>query len=114
MRRNANTRGSLALLLLLSGTWNLAPAQLQNTDHAKKATGRLENAANRGMYQLGGRYWREFFPKLVPILLAAQQPDGSWPADNHRVDGRFGSAYTTALVVITLGAPNQLLPVFQR
>jgi hypothetical protein len=68
----------------------------------------------QGMYQIGGKYWREFFPKVVPVLLAAQQPDGSWPADNHNVDGRFGNAYTTALVVITLGAPNQLLPIFQR
>jgi hypothetical protein len=65
-------------------------------------------------YQLGGRYWREFFPKIVPIVLAAQQADGSWPADKHRNDGSFGNAYTTALVVITLGAPNQLLPIFQR
>lgn len=68
----------------------------------------------QGMYQLGGKYWQEFFPKVVPILLAAQQPDGSWPADSHKIDARFGNAYTTALVVITLGAPNQLLPIFQR
>jgi hypothetical protein len=68
----------------------------------------------QGMYQLGGKYWQEFFPRIVPVLLANQQPDGSWPADSYRVDARFGSSYTTALVVITLGAPNQLLPIFQR
>ena len=66
------------------------------------------------MYQLGGRYWEEFFPRIVPILLANQQADGSWPADSYRIDATFGNAYTTALVVITLGAPNQLLPIFQR
>jgi hypothetical protein len=50
----------------------------------------------------------------VRTLLENQQPDGSWPADSHWHDGQFGNAYTTALVVMTLGAPNQLLPVFQR
>lgn len=68
----------------------------------------------QGMYQLGGEYWKEFFPPTVATLLENQQPDGSWPSDSHWHDGQFGSAYTTALVVMTLGAPNQLLPVFQR
>jgi hypothetical protein len=68
----------------------------------------------QGMYQLGGKYWQDFFPRVVPVLLANQQSDGSWPADSYRIDARFGNSYTTALVVITLGAPNQLLPIFQR
>ena len=68
----------------------------------------------QGMYQLGGKFWQEFFPKVVPVLLANQQADGSWPADRYRIDAKFGNSYTTALVVITLGAPNQLLPIFQR
>jgi hypothetical protein len=68
----------------------------------------------QGMYQLGGAYWQEFFPRTVATLLANQQSDGSWPADSHRFDAQFGNAYTTALVLMTLGAPNQLLPIFQR
>ena len=68
----------------------------------------------QGMYQLGGSYWQQFFPRTVETLLANQQSDGSWPADNHAFDGQFGNAYTTALVLMTLGAPNQLLPIFQR
>jgi hypothetical protein len=68
----------------------------------------------QGMYQLGGRYWEEFFPRVVNTLLTNQQADGSWSADSHWHDGTFGNAYTTALVVISLGAPNQLLPIFQR
>jgi hypothetical protein len=71
-------------------------------------------ACCQGMYQLGGRHWQEFFPRTVATLLANQLPDGSWPADSHWHDGQFGRAYTTALVVMTLGAPNQLLPIFQR
>ncbi len=68
----------------------------------------------QGMYQLGGDHWERFYPRIVRTLLANQQPDGSWPADSHFSDGPFGNAYTTALVVLTLGAPNQLLPIFQR
>lgn len=71
-------------------------------------------ACCQGMYQLGGKYWEEFFPKIVPILLANQQPDGSWPADSQKWDAPYGSEYTTALMVMTLAAPNQLLPIFQR
>jgi hypothetical protein len=68
----------------------------------------------QGMYQLGGRYWDEFFPRAARTLLANQKPDGSWPAESHFHDARFGNAYTTALVVLSLGAPNQLLPIYQR
>jgi hypothetical protein len=68
----------------------------------------------QAMYQLGGRYWQEFFPPTVRTLLANQQPDGSWPIDSQWHDSQFGNAYTTALAVISLGAPNQLLPIFQR
>jgi hypothetical protein len=68
----------------------------------------------QGMYQLGGRHWEEFFPPTVETLLANQQSDGSWPVDSHNFDAQFGNAYSTALVLMTLGAPNQLLPIFQR
>jgi hypothetical protein len=68
----------------------------------------------QGMYQLGGRYWAEFFPPIVRVLLANQRPDGSWDPDSHMFDGPYGNAYTTALMVIALGAPNQLITIFQR
>jgi hypothetical protein len=69
---------------------------------------------SQAMYQLGGRHWQQFFPRTVRTLLANQLPNGSWPAENRGFDGKFGRAYTTALVVLSLGAPNQLLPIFQR
>lgn len=68
----------------------------------------------QAMYQLGGERWARFYPRVVRTLLANQNSDGSWSAENHYYDGKFGNAYTTALAVMTLGAPNQLLPVFQR
>lgn len=68
----------------------------------------------QGMYQLGGDYWAKFFPEVVATLLANQESDGSWPAESHFNDAQFGNAYTTALVLLTLGAPNDLLPIYQR
>jgi hypothetical protein len=68
----------------------------------------------QAMYQLGDRQWEQFYPQAVHTLLANQKGDGSWPAESHFNDARFGNAYTTALVVLSLGAPNQLLPIFQR
>lgn len=68
----------------------------------------------QGMYQLGGPYWERFFPRMVHTVLANQRHDGSWEAEQHQGDQVYGNAYSTALVVLTLGAPNQLLPIFQR
>lgn len=65
-------------------------------------------------YQLGGRYWEEFFPPMVEVILQNQRSDGSWDPESHTSDRKFGNAYTTALMVLSLGAPNQLLPVLQR
>lgn len=68
----------------------------------------------QGMYQLGGEFWKKFYPPVVHTLLANQDPQGSWPADSHMFDGQYGNAYTTALMLLSLGAPNQLLPIYQR
>lgn len=65
-------------------------------------------------YQLGGRYWEEFFPPMVEVILQNQRSDGSWDPESHTSDRKFGNAYTTALMILSLGAPNQLLPVLQR
>jgi hypothetical protein len=68
----------------------------------------------QGMYQLGSPYWEQFFPRTVRVVLDNQQSDGSWDAESYHRDRAFGNSYTTALVLLALGAPNQLLPVFQR
>jgi hypothetical protein len=68
----------------------------------------------QAMYQLGGKYWEQFYPPAVEAVLANQQADGSWPVDSQYHDAPYGNAYSTALVVIMLGAPNQLLPIYQR
>jgi hypothetical protein len=67
---------------------------------------------SQAMYQLGGRYWHEFFPKLANPLIEAQHRDGSW--DLETVDPEFGNHYTTALAILALATPYQLLPIYQR
>lgn len=68
----------------------------------------------QAMYQLGGPPWQEFYPPTVHAILSGQNTPGYWEVENHFRDARFGEAYTTAICVLALGAPNQLLPVFQR
>lgn len=70
--------------------------------------------ACQAMYQLGGDYWRDFYPPTVRVILENQATNGSWAADSHQYDGKYGTSYTTALMTMTLGAPNQLIPIFQR
>ena len=70
---------------------------------------------SQAMFQLGGKHWQTFYPQIVRIMLANQNADGSWsPEANLREDGRYGNHYTTALSVLALSAPNQLLPIYQR
>jgi hypothetical protein len=67
--------------------------------------------------QLGGAYWRGIYAPLADTLLGAQKADGSWPPEPNQPDkgtGRFGSVYATALAVLALTPPYQLLPVYQR
>ncbi len=64
--------------------------------------------------QLGGRYWEGLFPPMADAFLDAQSADGSWPAEASSGDGAYGNALTTAMAVLTLTTPYQLLPVMQR
>lgn len=66
----------------------------------------------QAMFQIGGKYWEQFFPPLVNVLLANQKADGSWPPEIR--DAKFGSCYTTSLSILSLSVPNQMLPIFQR
>ena len=68
---------------------------------------------SQAMYQLGGKHWREFFPTAVRVLIANQNPEGSWKFEKNK-DKKFGNAYTTAISVLALSACNEILPIFQR
>src|SRR6266478_1155442 len=69
---------------------------------------------SQAMAQLGGHYWEKFFPPMVEVLLKAQFPDGSWPPEQALETAGvsiFGNALSTALAVLSLTPPYQLLPV---
>lgn len=68
---------------------------------------------SQGMYQLGGKYWESFFPKTSDVLIRNQNQDGSWDKCNSD-DGAYGQCDSSAMSILALSAPNQLLPVFHR
>ena len=67
---------------------------------------------SHAMFQLGGRYWSEFYPVMAQTLVDGQQPSGAW--DKDKWDGAYGEIYSTAMAVLALSPPHQLLPIFQR
>lgn len=70
--------------------------------------------ASQGMCQLGGDYWKRFFPPLAKTLLANQSPDGSWDVENDHNGDYFGRTYTTSLSILALTPAYQLLPIYQH
>lgn len=68
---------------------------------------------SQAMFQLGGAYWSEFYPTLLHTIAGNQRPDGSWDSDNGN-DTMFGNTYSSAMAILALTPPYQLLPVFQR
>ena len=66
-----------------------------------------------GMFQMGGEYWDGFYPQFIQLVLKAQHPDGSWYSDRSK-ESAYGHAYVTALTILALTPPYQMLPVFQR
>ncbi len=69
---------------------------------------------SQGMCQLGGDYWKKFFPPLAKTLLDNQAADGSWEVENDHNGDHFGRSYTTSLSILALTPAYQLLPIYQR
>jgi hypothetical protein len=67
---------------------------------------------SQAMFQLGGDYWARFYPDMLDTLLRNQRSDGSWEPEA-MMDGSYGNAYTTALAILALTPPYQLLPLYQ-
>jgi hypothetical protein len=66
------------------------------------------------MFQLGGDHWNHSFPRLLEVLTQAQHQDESWDVESIQGDAMYGNTYTTALAVLALTPPYQLLPIYQR
>jgi len=68
---------------------------------------------SQAMFQLGSEYWDRFYPVLLRTLVENQRPDGSWEREYVEVS-QLGFTYSTALAVLALSPPYQLLPIYQR
>lgn len=66
-----------------------------------------------GGYKLGDASWKELQPQIFEPLLAHQQPDGHWNADNGN-EKQFGTIYPTAMAVLALTVEYGYLPIYQR
>ncbi len=99
-----------------TGQWILKHPFSQYNVHVGSPFDRFHYGAfycSHAMFQLGGEYWDPFFATLARTLVENQRSDGSWDREGNR-DGGWGNVYTSALVVLALSPPYQLLPVFQR
>ena len=68
----------------------------------------------QAMAQVGGEHWKKFFPPLVATLLPLQAEDGHWLLAPGTFEDQYGDVYNTALAVLLLTLPDQLLPIHQR
>lgn len=69
--------------------------------------------APSALFQMGEPYFPAYYSALVPILLAHQEPDGSWLASNGN-DRTGGRAYCTAMAALALAIEYRYLPIYQR
>ena len=69
---------------------------------------------SQAMFQLGGEYWSEFYPRLLKTLAENQRADGSWDRERSARSARYGNSYSSALAILALTPPYQLLPIYQR
>jgi hypothetical protein len=74
----------------------------------------------QALYQVGGNYWKEYYPPLRDGLVEAQvhaandpRRDGMW-AGRGRVSGKPGDMYMTSAACFILAIPNRYLPILQE
>jgi len=67
--------------------------------------------ASNAMFQLGGKYWEQFAPRLYAHLLAYQRDDGSW---NGPYTPQYGQTFSTSMYVLSLTVSYCQLPIYQR
>jgi hypothetical protein len=67
---------------------------------------------SQATFMMGGEYWRIFYPVAAKTLCENQSPEGFWEVDKRTA--YFGNSYSTALAILTLTPPYQMLPIYQR
>jgi hypothetical protein len=61
----------------------------------------------QAMWFVGGERWQRWFPSVRDDMIARQLPAGSW-------ESPYSDEYGTAMALIMLQMPNNILPIFQR
>jgi hypothetical protein len=69
---------------------------------------------SQAMFMLGGEPWKQFYKPLATTMLANQSVEGAWQPERAQNDGLYGPCYTTALSILSLTPPYQMLPIYQR
>lgn len=62
----------------------------------------------QGMFQVGGRHWREYADWMYASYLTKQKSDGSWDSRS------AGPVYGTSMMVLAFTVPHRQLPIYQR
>ena len=75
---------------------------------------RYHYVSAQAMARAGGEHWLRYFPRLVDTLSPHQAEDGRWGLIPSAFENRYGDVCNTALAVLMLTLPDQLLPIHQR
>ncbi len=67
----------------------------------------------QAMFQLGGKYWKAFWPTFAEEVVKRQQDDGSFPA-GVSTERSAGPGYSTGMAILALSVRYRLLPIYQR
>jgi hypothetical protein len=59
------------------------------------------------MWQAGGGDWERWYPAVRDEMIGQQKADGRWP-------DQVCDEYGTAMALLVLQMPNDLVPIFQR
>ena len=70
--------------------------------------------AAHAYHQLGGRRWAGYYARMRTRLLATQRPGGEWDEPSEGGAGAGRLVYQTAIGVLILSVPADLLPIYQR
>lgn len=75
--------------------------------------------AMQANYQAGGKHWADWHPRVRELLLAKQNPDGSWDCPANTAEANAGvvgpnKVYWTAMATLVLEVYLHFLPAYQR
>jgi hypothetical protein len=73
--------------------------------------------AIQAFYQAGGKGWNDWHPRVRELLLAHQNPDGSWDVPPGSSEAQYCGAdktYPTAMATLVLNIYMHYLPAYQR